>query len=289
MQCPTLRRLVRLAVISVTFVTLLALPVRADWNPGDPHKMHYPQLPDLTPTGLDVLATRQPVGNFFKLVADDWACSETGPVRDIHLWGSWLNDLLPRDGTGAPDPSAVAFKLSIHADIPVGPNTPYSRPGEQLWSRIFEPGAFKVRLYSELPAGTPGEGFFDPNIPEIIGHDRIIWQYNFDPIADPFIQELGKIYWLDVQALPASADAFFGWKTTNPLITPHFLDDAVFGDTTSFAGPLIVPPGWRELIYPVGHPFAGQSIDQAFVITPEPASVLVALGAAVLLACARRH
>ena len=29
---------------------------RADWNPGDPYKMHYPQLPDLNSTGMDVLA-----------------------------------------------------------------------------------------------------------------------------------------------------------------------------------------------------------------------------------------
>lgn len=56
----------------------------------------------------------------------------------------------------------------------------------------------------------------------------------------------------------------------------HFNDDAVFGDSPNPEEP---PLEWNELRYPSQHPFAGQSIDLAFVITPEPATLLVlALG-----------
>src|SRR5262245_49515491 len=82
---------------------------RADWSPGDPFKMHYPQLPD--PNGIDIKAS------YPKILADDWRCTETGPVSDIHIWGSWFNDL---KFTGA------YIHASIHLDVPAGPNNPYS-------------------------------------------------------------------------------------------------------------------------------------------------------------------
>jgi hypothetical protein len=51
----------------------------------------------------------------------------------------------------------------------------------------------------------------------------------------------------------------------------HWNDDAVWAD--SGQGP------WNELRYPYGHPFEGESIDLAFAITPEPATiVLLGLG-----------
>ena len=60
----------------------LAAPTVADWKPEDGHKMHFPQLPD--EDGWDVNAT------WPKVLADDWTCSETGWVKDIHFWGSWM-------------------------------------------------------------------------------------------------------------------------------------------------------------------------------------------------------
>jgi hypothetical protein len=58
-------------------------PAQAHWVPADGHKMHFPQLPDSA--GWDVNQT--PVE--FMCLADDWMCSETGKVTDIHVWGSW--------------------------------------------------------------------------------------------------------------------------------------------------------------------------------------------------------
>ena len=67
-------------------VLLFGAPVAlGDWDPGDGHKMHYAQLPK--PGGWDVAF------NFSRL-ADDWECSETGPVKDIHFWVSWEQDMV---------------------------------------------------------------------------------------------------------------------------------------------------------------------------------------------------
>jgi hypothetical protein len=247
---------------------LVCSSARADWNPGDPYKMHYPQLPDLTPTGIDVLDTLQPptTGQQWKILADDFKCTETGPISDVHIWGSWLSDQLPQG-----NPANVQFKLSIHADIPAPPTGGHSMPGTELWEQVFPPGAFTVRPYA-----TSQETFFDPNINQIIGTDTTVWQYNFQQIPNPFVQQAGTIYWLDVQALvPAGTGTIstFGWKTTNPLDprTPHFNDDAVYADTAGFDGPPITP--WTPLVYPSGSPLAGQSMDLSFVITPEPIGV----------------
>jgi Dockerin type I domain len=67
------------------------------------HKMHYPQLPD--ETGWDVNAT------YPLVLADDWECSETGYVKDIHFWGSWMH---------GEETEILYFILSIHDDIPAG-------------------------------------------------------------------------------------------------------------------------------------------------------------------------
>ena len=154
----------------------------ADWNPGDGHKMHFPQLPDLE-YGLDVLAgwydPGPPDEPYQKILADDWRCTETGPVTDIHIWGSYLNDFT--------FPGVSVFRLAIYNDIPNGPNG-HSVPGELLWEDVFDPARYIDRIYAEAY-----EEFFDPNLNEIIGSDTQVWQYNFD--IDPevaFFQEEGN-------------------------------------------------------------------------------------------------
>src|SRR5580765_3296514 len=100
----------------------------ADWDPGDPSK--WVQYPDIQ-NGMDVRPT------FPKILADDFLCTFSGPITDIHLWGSWLNDAVY---------SGVGFHLSFHADIPAGPTIPYSRPGPELWSMNFGPAQYQSRI-----------------------------------------------------------------------------------------------------------------------------------------------
>ena len=307
----------RLVMVSV-IVFSIGSTALADWNPGDGHKMHFPQLPDISPNGMDVLATwglgDAGANQFGKIVADDWRCSQTGVVSDIHIWGSWLYDMLPQGADGTASAKNVRFKLSIHEDVPAGadPLIPWSHPGEERWQRIFEVNdpQVAVRQYGPtLPVGEE-EKFYDPNLAAqgldpIIGTDRVVWQYNFlltDDATQPlFHQEEGKIYWLDVQADPIDAivqppeQSLFGWKTSDfnrypdSWIGKHFQDDAVFGDNFEFGGPPVGFPQWTDMHYPFGHEFEGQSFDQAFVITPEPATIsLLCIGGLALLRRRRR-
>jgi len=252
-----------------TLAMLIALAAsvnlaKADWKPGDPYK--WVQMPDLE-AGMDVLATEP------KILADDFQCTFTGPITDIHIWGSWLNDIV--DDT-------VTFKLSIHSDVPATP-TSHSYPGPELWSGVFQPGQYIPNLWP-TPAGYT-ERFYDPNQGLVIGGDTQVWQYNFFiPEADAFVQQGTSanpvVYWLDVQAQTLTPSALFGWKTTYQ----PWNDDATWSDVPFGAEPAI----WNELIDQT----TGTSLDMAFVITtiPEPGTaMLLGLGAAVLLIARRRR
>ncbi len=247
------------AVLAIIALVGIAAPVRADWNPGDPAK--WVQMPDQN-FGMDVRATAP------KILADDFLCTFSGEITDIHIWGSWLNNI----GVG----SITNFHISFHSDIPAGALTPWSQPGAQLWATNFVPGQFIERFYTNA-----NEGFYDPNVNAIIGSDTEIWQYNFfiDP-ANAFTQQIGNIYWLDVSVM--TTNGLFGWKTS----LQHFNDDAVFDDLPQ------LPPNWRDMHYPPGHPFQGQSIDMAFALTtiPEPSAfLLVVLGGLGVATFTRRR
>ena len=263
---------------------ILMFPVAtvvADWDPSMPTK--WVQLPDESPNGMDVNATWQDPGvwPYVKVLADDFPCDKPGPITDIHVWGSWLNDLI--------DPTAT-FKLSIHDDVPAGVDAPYSHPGPLRWEQYFGPGMYQEMLWSEGP-----EQFYDPNDDEIIGGDNQMWLYNFIiPEAEAFIQEgapgAEMIYWLDVQV---QTDSVFGWKTT---VDP-WNDDAVFADTEFFGGdptgPALPPVFWQDMHYPDGHAYQGDSINLAFAITtvPEPGTIvlLITAGLGLLLFAWRRR
>jgi hypothetical protein len=240
------RTVKRLAVLAV--ILALALPAAADWDPSMSSK--WVQFPDLDFTGIDVNATTP------YILADDFLCTTTGPITDIHVWGSWYQDYLP-----AGEPGAVDFILSIHGDIPDSMSTTgYSMPDTVLWWKRFSgaAGDFTVQVWqSDLI-----EGWMDPpEYYEPVG-DHVCWQYNFFiDEADAFVQQGSPdqpmVYWLNVQAIPLD-EAYFGWKTS----VDHWNDDAVFG-----YGEEPYPGPWDELVYPPGHEWYPQSIDLAFVIT----------------------
>lgn len=233
-----------LTSLCVLLTTTMAL---ADWDLGDPYKMHYPQLPD--PFGWDVKAS------WGKVLADDWQCTETGAVSDIHLWGSWMRDF---------ESPILSIHASIHKNIPAVPDhgSTYSMPGGLLWERDFGPEEFSVRDY-----GIGDQGWYNPNTGEYIWPDHMMFhQINIVDIVEPFTQEEGEIYWLDISVMPMDTSAEWGWKTS----LDHFMDDAVWSDFGA---------EWQPLYDP-----SGETLDLAFVITPEPATIcLLGLGTLGLL------
>jgi hypothetical protein len=208
------------------FVSMLLIGVSgiviADWNPGDGHKMHFPQLPD--PNGFDVDFGYWEMG-------DDWQCSETGTVDDIHFWISWFTD----------DPIDIPWiKCQIWSNEPNGPQG-YSIPRELKWEGTFQQGQFIV-------AG-PWDGQQRWLMPwgEIIPeYHYLYWQINIPEIINPFVQEEGVIYWL-ILKMPFDVEFLVGWKNTKDF----FMDHAVWR-----------PPGGDWMMI--------DGIDFAFVITGEP-------------------
>jgi hypothetical protein len=221
-----------LGLAVVGLLALAAAPAQAHWPNTNATK--FVQLPDTT-TGIDVDAS----GSLW--VADDFVCTNTGPVQDIHLWCSWLNDAM--------DPATI-FNLVIWSDVPVSATNGFSHPGIPLWTGTFGPGQYEMVPVQTSPIAErflyPGQG--------LIGQDFTIWQCNFYP-ANQFVQTGGItapiIYWLSVNATPQST-AIFGWKTS----TNHFNDYAVFGPTG--------PGNWQKITGPAG---TFWNLDLAFSIT----------------------
>lgn len=245
----------KLALLLGIAVFAVGMPATADWDPGDGHKMHFPQLPD--PFGWDVEF-------FMHELADDWMCSESGFVTDIHLWNSWAQDQI-----GVIDKIYVTIWDDDRSD------PAYSRPGAPLWSAVFD--TFTVRPY-----GQGDQGFWDPSQ----GYDPPAWalndhtlfdQINITDIEDPFYQEEGEIYWLSVYvSYPAgTTQAPTGWKTT----LDHFEDGAVYNLPTVGWVPLYDPALFAQGIE--------EPLDFAFVITPEPTTLML-LGMGVLMLVRRR-
>jgi uncharacterized repeat protein (TIGR01451 family) len=184
-------------------------------------------------------------------LADDFLCTQSGPINHIRIWGSFADDMLPADG-----PGSLTFQVAIHANIPAGP-APWSMPGELLWTMTFGPGQYKVtRLTHDVP-----EGWFDP-LPVwwIPDNHFLAFQYDFFLGEDTFFQQADTIYWLEVTELVSTPlDYAFGWKTTT--YDSRWMDDATYFTATA---------GWLPLTYPEGHAYYPDTLDLAFVVYQQP-------------------
>jgi hypothetical protein len=182
------------------------------------------------------------------VLADDFVCTNIGPISDIHIWGSWLNDQA--------DTNTIIFWLGIYDDVPVGPGNTFSHPGTNLlWQQWFTPGQYAETIW----AANASEQFLDPGQPttgpQIIGSDSVVWYYCFYP-TNPFVQQgstaNSKTYWLAAYAHFLT----YGWKTTTNVqhdISVHALWPG-FGPTNN--------PGWAKTLLPTGAP-----LDLAFKLT----------------------
>jgi hypothetical protein len=266
----------------------LAVPAIADWDPGDGHKMHFPQLPDHD--GWDV-AWHGEGGEPIEL-ADDWTCTRTGPVTDVHFWLSARGDQYA-DGRDFDGDINVFSSLTIQiwSNEPNGPNG-YSIPKDFLWGFNWypgEPGNVTMREYAQGDQGWHNPSA-DPPDDYLAGDHQKIWQINITEMVDhsgkSFEQQEGEVYWLKIVTNmdndpppfgDGAQDVSLGWKTADLDAYPashagsHYMDDAVWYDEFNHQ--------WQELVDQ-----QGESMDLAFVITPEPASLaLLAIGGLALI------
>ncbi|PXF57736.1 MAG: hypothetical protein C4B59_14670 [Candidatus Methanogaster sp.] len=224
-----------------------------------PENTKWVQLPDLTPNGIDIKVDE------LRNIADDFECTSQSLLTDVHFWGSWRDDKKGKIRN---------IRLSIHSDDPVGlggsdKENKFSKPDEQLWKGDFGPDEFGEMLY--YTATDRGEWWWDPASREgaIPDGDKNVWRYDIkiDP-DEAFLQrgtrERPIIYWLYIVVETESEDYEFGWKTRE--YPDHFMDDAVWDYGSE------LPRSWKELRYPLGHPYhelERNSIDMAFALTFE--------------------
>ena len=219
-------------VCLVAAATMLrSIVATADWDLGDPHKMHYPQLPDTN--GLDVSAWNT-------ILADDWTCTQSGPVTGIHFWISWRGD-------NADWSNVQNLHLSIHKDdrTTYSYSAPQDPPEWTADSMLFN--------WNFRPAGQGSQGWYDPVLAFFNRPDhQNFFQVNCTGFVPPFTQQVGEIYWLDVHfdLIDSDNGGLVGWKTSG---SQQHEDDAVFRHQG----------GWQRLVDPTN---LTQGLDLAFVI-----------------------
>lgn len=210
------------------------------------------QPPDLDNTGMDVDMFPWESPDIDGLT-DDFLCTQTGPITDIHFWASFFEDVVP------PLPFQV-FEVTIYSDIPAGVYAPWSMPGEILWRYYFTPGGY---LVTQVTDNNPEDYYY--SIPQLFWlNDDHLNCYQYDFFIDPdsaFFQEEGIIYWLGIRDMTYDGTYRFGWKTTT-------LDTRWNDDATYLCDP---PMFWCDIHYPPGHEFMDLSLDLAFALSTEQA------------------
>jgi hypothetical protein len=243
------KRIVGIFTCILLMVSSLALTPAtvAHWAPGDDHKMHFPQEPDLD--GWDVHATHYIYEDKGIELADDFKCTQTGYITDIHFWGSWYNDWRGY---------IYSFTIRIWSNIPEDQNPDgYSKPGVILKEWTF-------RTWGEVPRYYYMEGWYDPCTSEYEEWDHYrYYQYNIVGIDDTdFRQTSGEIYWLSITAnvfYPSYYNYHWGWKNADldeypyPYTGKPYEDNAVYRCDGG---------GWEELYDPI----TDKGLDLSFVI-----------------------
>ena len=163
----------------------------AEWTPTNGHKMHFPQLPNTG--GWAVRATDQVI------MADDWQCTETSIIKDIHFWGGWLNDV---------SSTINSFTITVLADHPDISNL----PGDILIQLEMPIDAFEITSLYE----PEWLGWYDPDLGYFIdSNHQTYYQYDlYLPDSLFFIQKAGETYWLSIEA-NVDDTLLWGWQSSS--------------------------------------------------------------------------
>ncbi len=212
------------------------------------------QFPDMA-DGRNLVALPE------RRLADDWLCTDGKPITEVHFWGSYLslegqmhweeNNAGPPSNPLPPTPGMDSFILSFHEDVPAGVDQKYSHPGELIREVPLGFNEVVERYWGSIPHTDPT--------------GRVWWEHKFYYIArlaEPFEQERGKIYWLDIGAKPRPDSRWFwGWETSKD----HWNDNAVrwgVGQWDELGGSVNI--GFEDLVvstvYNVGDTFVSSGI-----------------------------
>ena len=169
----------RTIFVILTISLCLAAFIAADWDPADGHKMHFPQFPDETGFLVRDVPMYAPLG-------DDWECSETGWVKEIHFWGAWHND----------EPGTL---LGFHI-------------------RIGTPGNFQdmeITNFSTRSIFGAPRGYLIPTGTIISDIGLTYYQYNIElPDSLWYWQDAGNVYWLYIAPILGNETDQWGWYTS---------------------------------------------------------------------------
>lgn len=217
-----------------------------DWEPEEPHAMHWAQLPDMQTTGVGVSLTNA-------RLADNFQATEDGPLTEIHFWASFMDNVMPRTVDG------LTFEICVYSNEPADSTTPWSRPGKLLWKTEVPRYTYDIHEISNNIWAT----WYDPNalIWEAGDHNRT-WQYDIclDDEDELFEMTRGTTYWIEIRDFPDKEAVYsIGWKAT--LQMRQYGDNAVWFDPDL---------GWQPLVYPEDHVFYRDPLDLAFVVVGPP-------------------
>ena len=111
---------IRISVICAVVMLATGSTALAHWSDGDDYKMHAPQLPDSN--GWDICLNHQ-------AVADDFVCTDTGQIENIHFWVSWRSDYV--------DFQAITWTVKIYDNAE-------GQPGKSLWTLGPRDGSLSI-------------------------------------------------------------------------------------------------------------------------------------------------
>jgi hypothetical protein len=211
--------------------------VLADWDVNEP-ALYY-QLPDSE--GWSVYS------EWGTGAADDWTATTTAPITDIHFWGGWENDYAGDLGN---------LLIQIFDNDTSGS---FPMPGNQLWEHVVLEYEYTSRKFDNIG----WQGWYDPRgAGDWDSHnheDMFQYSIEFAP-GDAFLQEAEQTYWIMISM--DFQGGVLGWNSAESVSG----SSAVFWDTNG---------GWTELMTLAGYQDPRTPLDMAFVLAPEPTTLLL--------------